>query len=126
MNLIGPTSIKNLYRLALKVLLLVAAVSLSNHQSVKAQQDAPELFTYDELVQLYQKEELTAVLQIKLERLLTTPFVRNAAFARGIRPRLPESVKLGTFLRIVQWNVERGIEYEAIRSAFTDPTRFAT
>jgi endonuclease/exonuclease/phosphatase family metal-dependent hydrolase len=125
MNRTDPMSIKELFRLALKVLLLVAAVGLSNHESVKAQQDAPELFTYDELVQLSEKEELSAVLQVKLERLLTSPFVNNAAFARGIRSRLPESVKLGTFLRIVQWNIERGIEYEAIRSAFTDPTRFA-
>jgi len=125
MNLIGPISIRKLYRFALKLLLVAAAVSLSHQRTVKAQQYASEPFTYDELVQLYEREEPTAVLKIKLERLLTTPFVNNAAFARGVRPRLPKTANLGTVLRIVQWNIERGLEYEAISSAFTDPTRFA-
>ena len=78
MNIIGPTSMAKLYRFTLKLLLLSAAVSLSQPQSVKAQQYAPELFNYGELVQLYEREEPAAVLQVKLQRLLTTPFVNNA------------------------------------------------
>jgi endonuclease/exonuclease/phosphatase family metal-dependent hydrolase len=91
----------------------------------RAQEQPPELFTYAELVQLYENEDLPEALQVKLDRLLTTPFISNAASARGVQPLLPKTPKLGTFVRVVQWNIEEGIEYEAINAAFTDPARFA-
>ncbi|HKS28582.1 MAG TPA: endonuclease/exonuclease/phosphatase family protein [Pyrinomonadaceae bacterium] len=83
------------------------------------------MLTYDELVRLYEEASPPAVLQEKLNRLLTTPFVSNAASARGVRPLLPKTTKLGTFLRVVQWNIERGVEYDAVRLAFTDAAGFA-
>ena len=92
---------------------------------VNGQQEVPELLTYSELVQLYEQETPPADLQNKLNRLLTTPFVSNSALARGARPLLPSSQKLGRFLRIVEWNIERGLEYDAISAAFTNPAAFA-
>jgi endonuclease/exonuclease/phosphatase family metal-dependent hydrolase len=89
-----------------------------------AQQRSPELLTYDELVQLYEQDAPPLALQNKLNHLLTTPFVSNAASARGVTPLLPRTVRLGPFLRIVQWNIERGLEYDAIRSAFLDAASF--
>ncbi|HSE19774.1 MAG TPA: endonuclease/exonuclease/phosphatase family protein [Pyrinomonadaceae bacterium] len=98
---------------------------LGTAPAVRAQQQPPELFTYDELVQLYENKVLAEALQVKLDRLLTTPFINNAASARGVRPLLPRTSKLGTFVRIVQWNIEEGIEYEAISAALSDSRRFA-
>jgi len=92
--------------------------------AVNAQQ-GPDLFSYRELVQLYEQETPPTALQNQLHRLLTTPFVSNSATARGVKPLVPRTPKLGEFLRIVEWNIERGLEYDAIRSAFTDPARFA-
>ena len=89
------------------------------------QQQAPELLTYDELVQLYEQETPPAALQQKLHQLLTTPFVSNAASARGVTPLLPKTAALGPFLRVVEWNIEQGLEYDAIMNAFTDPAGFA-
>jgi endonuclease/exonuclease/phosphatase family metal-dependent hydrolase len=57
--------------------------------------------------------------------LLTTPFVSNAASAGGARPLLPSADGLGRLVRVVQWNIERGLEYEAIKTAFTDADAFA-
>lgn len=108
-----------------KLLLLASFASLLNAMAVQAQQQAPELLTYQELVQLYEQETPPDALQNKLRRLLTTPFVSNEAAARGVKPLLPTTAKLGRFLRVVEWNIERGLEYEAIRSAFTDPQGFA-
>jgi hypothetical protein len=105
--------------------LLLIAVTLIKTPALQAQQQTPELFTYDELVQLYETQPLPAALEAKLDRLLATPFVSNAASARGVQPALPKDAKLGTFLRVVQWNIERGIEYDAISAAFTDANRFA-
>jgi len=108
----------------LTLLLIASVLCLFISVAVNAQQ-APDLFSYQELVQLYQQETLPAALQNKLHRLLTTPFLSNSATARGLKPLVPRTPKLGNFLRVVEWNIERGLEYDAIRSAFTDPARFA-
>jgi len=90
-----------------------------------AQQQSPELLTYDELVQLYEEQAPPAALQHKLNQLLTTPFVNNAASTRGVIPLLPKTTTLGPFLRVVEWNIEEGLEYDAVMNAFTDPESFA-
>ncbi|MET0649093.1 MAG: endonuclease/exonuclease/phosphatase family protein [Pyrinomonadaceae bacterium] len=109
----------------LKLLLLASFACSLTALEVNAQQRAPELLTYDELVQLYEQETPPEALQNKLRLLLTTPFVSNAATARGTRPLLPSTAKLGRFLRVAMWNIERGLEYDAIRLAFTDAAGFA-
>lgn len=109
---------------ALKLSSLAAFLCLLSIVPVEAQAQSPELFTHDELVRLYEQKTPPAELQNKLQRLLTTPFVSNAASARGARPLLPGTPRLGRFLRIVQWNIERGLEYEAIKLAFTDAAGF--
>lgn len=108
-----------------KLLLLASFAHLLIPAPTNAQQQTPDLFTYDELVQLYEQETSPAALQDKLHRLLKTPFVSNSSSTSGVKPLLPRTAKLGQFLRIVQWNIERGLEYDAVRSAFTDPAGFA-
>lgn len=125
MRHVGLRSVWRRRGFTLKLLLLASFASLLNAMAVQAQQQAPELLTYQELVQLYEQETPPDALQNKLRRLLTTPFVSNEAAARGVKPLLPTTAKLGRFLRVVEWNIERGLEYEAIRSAFTDPQGFA-
>ena len=88
-------------------------------------QKAPELLTYDEIIQLYQQDLPPAVLSDKLKQLLTTPFVSNRAFRSGVRPLKPGSPQIGKFLRVAEWNIERGLEFDAVKLAFTDPHRFA-
>jgi hypothetical protein len=111
-------------RCSVRTLALAILLILATALAMRAQQRSPELFTYAELVQLYENKDLPEALQVKLDRLLTTPFISNAASARGAQPLLPRTSKLGAFVRVVQWNIEEGIEYEAISAAFTDPTRF--
>jgi endonuclease/exonuclease/phosphatase family metal-dependent hydrolase len=118
---ITPTTVRTPRGSAFKLLPLAIIAALTFTSAVYGQQ-APELFTYAELVQLYETQNLPEALQAKLDRLLTTPFVSNTV--RG-RVALPESRRLGTFVRVVQWNIERGIEYDAIRAALTNATQFA-
>ncbi|HEV7680726.1 MAG TPA: endonuclease/exonuclease/phosphatase family protein [Pyrinomonadaceae bacterium] len=89
-------------------------------------QQPPQLLTYNELVQLYEQTVPPEPLQTKLNNLLTTPFVSNAASSRGVKPLVPSSPNIGQFVRVVSWNIERGLEYDAIQSAFTNPARFAS
>ncbi|HEX8355130.1 MAG TPA: endonuclease/exonuclease/phosphatase family protein, partial [Pyrinomonadaceae bacterium] len=112
------------FKLKLAPLAALACLLVPASASARRQQ-APELLTYDEMVQLYEQKSPPAALQDKLRRLLTTPFVSNAASARGVRPLLPGTARLGKFVRVVQWNIERGLEYDAVRSAFSDAAGFA-
>lgn len=105
--------------------LMVSCAFLSITLAANAQQQSAELLTYSELVQLYEQETPPKALQNKLRLLLTTPFVNNRASNRGAKPQLPDTSNLGKSLRIVQWNIERGIEYEAVQAAFAGPAGFA-
>jgi endonuclease/exonuclease/phosphatase family metal-dependent hydrolase len=103
------------------LMVLCALLSIS---CVANAQQQPELFTYAELVQLYEEATPPEALQNKLRLLLTTPFVNNRASTRGVKAVLPNTPNLGQSLRVVQWNIERGIEYDAVRAALTSPTSF--
>lgn len=107
---------------ALGLLLTAALACLMSPATAAAQGPAPELLTYDELVLLYERQTPPEALQNKLRGLLTTPFVSNSA--RGVKPLLPNAAGLGPVVRVVQWNIERGLEYEAVAAAFTDAARF--
>ena len=91
----------------------------------EAEQTGPTLLTYNEIIQLYQQDIPPAPLRDKLTTLLTTPFVSNEAGASGVRPLKPSSPQTGKFLRVAEWNIERGLEFDAVRLAFTDTQGFA-
>jgi endonuclease/exonuclease/phosphatase family metal-dependent hydrolase len=101
------------------------ALALASVEAVSARQ-GPPTFGHAELVRLYEEETLSEPLAAKLRTLLTTPFVNNSATAaRGVRPLKPASPRLGRFLRVAQWNIERGIEFEAVAAALADGERLA-
>ena len=85
---------------------------------------APEMFNYDELVALSEDQELSPVLAEKLDRITTTPFVSNEAHYRGARPHRPEVDRLGPSLRVVFWNIERGLHLDEIILLLTDASGF--
>src|SRR5688500_12619123 len=98
------------------VTIIFFALALAAVEAASAQ-NGPPLFSHEELVRLYEEETLSEPLVAKLRTLLTTPFVDNSATARGVRPLKPASPRLGRFLRVAQWNIERGIEVEAVAAA---------
>jgi endonuclease/exonuclease/phosphatase family metal-dependent hydrolase len=84
----------------------------------------PPLLTFDDLIKLYQNDDPPAPVRDKLKGLLTTPFVRNRASEAGAMPLKPNEPGTGKMLRVTQWNIERGLEFDAVRFAFTDPKQF--
>ena len=84
----------------------------------------PDALTFDELVQLEKNATPPAPLANKLQKLLTTPFVSNEAFYQGAKPKRPTSAELGPYLRAVMWNIERGIQFDQIQIALTQPAKF--
>jgi endonuclease/exonuclease/phosphatase family metal-dependent hydrolase len=84
---------------------------------------APEMFSYAELVTLSNTDPLDDALTRKLNLLVTTPFVSNEAYYAGVKLHNPSSHGTPS-LRVVFWNIERGLRLEEITLAFTDKRGF--
>ena len=105
------------------VCVLLFLVVLFSNSITPAQQSGPPLLAYDDLVTLYEKDVPPPELAARLQRLLTTPFVSNSAGVRG--PKAGSQDDLGKrFVRVATWNIERGVEFEAIKAALTNDQRF--
>ncbi len=85
---------------------------------------AASFFTYAELTTLYEQDTLPQPIEAKLNKLLTIPFVENS-HAGAMPPRFSRSSQLGEFLRVALWNIERGLEYDAIEAVFGSEEQFA-
>jgi endonuclease/exonuclease/phosphatase family metal-dependent hydrolase len=107
-----------------RIIQLVFAVIIITG-SVQAQQttSAPPLLSYNELLALYDTDPPSTELSSKLTKLLTTPFINNSAGVRGPRV-IKTSVPRGGALRVAAWNIERGLEFDAVKAALTNDQRY--
>ena len=95
-------------------LLLIFVFTLNSVQGQQA--GGPALLTYNELVALYESDPPSQELSNKLTKLLTTPFVNNSF---EMRPG-----KKSSMLRVATWNIERGVEFDAVKAALTNDQKF--
>lgn len=84
----------------------------------------PDLLTFDELITLSNTSRPEGPLQDKLASLLSTPFVDNEAARAGATPHRLEVDGLGPVVRVAQWNINRGLNFDLIRLVFSDPDGF--
>ena len=126
-------------RTATSLLLLIisfcffCAASLSAQENSSASQpqpsdyapaSSPEFLSHDELVKLSATAQPEGTLATHLNTLLNTPFVSNDASSVGTQPHRPTVEHLGPVLRVAFWNIERGLNFDLIRSALMNPTEF--
>ena len=117
----GATGLKFRGLLAL-LLSLFFALSPARPTSANSPR-GPETFSHAELVRLYHSDPPPASLGLKLERLLTTPFVGRAETV--VAPLKPETEGAGRVVRVAAWNIERGLEFDAVVAAFSGPEEFS-
>jgi hypothetical protein len=86
--------------------------------------EAPQLLSFDDLIALSSMAKVDGQLAARLDTLLTTPFVNNDASDAGIQPHRPTVANVGPVPRVGLWNIERGLNFELIRSALTDTGEF--
>src|SRR5215469_7531727 len=114
--------------LCLTAVLLVSYVGVASYRASDEKGlvrfSKPELLSFAELVELEQNDSPAPALAQKLGRLLTTPIINNEATLGGAKPKRPSSPELGPFLRVICWNIERGIQFDPIRIALSDPQKF--
>jgi endonuclease/exonuclease/phosphatase family metal-dependent hydrolase len=84
----------------------------------------PRMLTYDELVALGTSNKLSDELREKLHSITTTPFLSNEAYYNGAKPHRPKLARLGNSLRLVTWNIERGLQLDGIKLLFTNTDEF--
>jgi len=84
----------------------------------------PEMFTYEELLILGATDHVSGTVGDKLRTLTATPFISNEAYYRGATPHRPVLKHLGRSLRVVTWNIERGLELDGIKLLFADTDEF--
>jgi endonuclease/exonuclease/phosphatase family metal-dependent hydrolase len=92
--------------------------------AVERRSENPELLSFEELIALASTARPEGALAARFNALLGTPFVQNDSADTDIQPHRPSVKNLGPVLRVGQWNVERGLNVELIRSALADPTEF--
>jgi len=112
-------------------LALGTAVSASTAQeksasaATRAEQSAnPDLLSFEDLVALASGAAPEGALGARFSALLNTPFVYGETGNSDIQPHRPTVTGLGTVLRVGLWNIERGLNFEQIRSALGDPAEF--
>jgi endonuclease/exonuclease/phosphatase family metal-dependent hydrolase len=88
---------------------------------VRVNASEPSLLSYEELLELYENQEPATGIQAKLKTLLTTPFVSTRKSVPGEKIEKKFSHLLGPHLKVLFWNIERGIQYRAIEAAFKGP-----
>jgi len=108
------------------VLLIIFTIAVPTESAEKyVRFSAPEFFTYDELVTLSENlEQFEPSLAQKLQQITTTPFISNEAYYRGAKPYVPDIPRLGPSLRVIYWNIERGVHLDNIIMLFNDSEKF--
>src|SRR5215470_17302372 len=124
----SPLSLIQGFVLCLTAVLLVSYVGVASYRASDEKGlvrfSKPGLLSFDELVELEQNDSPAPPLGEKLKRLLTTPIINNEATLDGAKPKRPSSPELGPFLRVICWNIERGIQFDSIRIALSEPQKF--
>jgi endonuclease/exonuclease/phosphatase family metal-dependent hydrolase len=117
------------------VLIAVGLITLYVTQSCKKKEtipvsgiyvrfQQPSMLTYDELVALGTNNKFSNELRDKLHSITTTPFLSNEAYYSGAKPHRPKLTQLGSSLRLVEWNIERGLELDGIKLLFANTEEF--
>jgi endonuclease/exonuclease/phosphatase family metal-dependent hydrolase len=111
-------------QLLLLLLVTLGSPALGQNDQAYTRSSQPPLMSYQELVTLGKEETVDPALAAKVQTLLTTPFVNNEAYFSGTKPLRPDVKKMGPSLRLVEWNIERGVELADIKLAMTDKQAF--
>ncbi|HZU26841.1 MAG TPA: endonuclease/exonuclease/phosphatase family protein [Bryobacteraceae bacterium] len=84
----------------------------------------PQFLSFSDLVTLSVADPVPPPLADRLDALLESPIVNNDATRSGVQPRRPSVDGPGQVVRVALWNIERGLQFDMIRLAFSDPDEF--
>jgi endonuclease/exonuclease/phosphatase family metal-dependent hydrolase len=80
---------------------------------------APEFLSFEELKKLSKSPFPDISFRSKMHTFFNTPIISNEAYYEGYRPRRFKDKRLGPFLRIASWNIEKSLNIPQAISALT-------
>jgi endonuclease/exonuclease/phosphatase family metal-dependent hydrolase len=86
--------------------------------------EAPQTLSYKEIASIDSPAGVSAALKPKLDTLMATPFISNEASLNTSEREFAKSDKLGQFIRVGFWNIERGLRLDEIKMAIENPDQF--
>lgn len=84
----------------------------------------PVFLTFDELKTFSQNPRPGVLLEQKLQEFWRTPIISNEAHYAGAKPLKPIDPRLGPYLRLVSWNIEKSVHMKDAITAFSSPDAF--
>lgn len=84
----------------------------------------PDFLTFDELKSLVGNPKPGGALGRKLKKFWETPVISNEAFYAGAKPKKPFDPKLGRYMRLVSWNIEKSFNIKDAIKAFSSEPQF--
>ncbi len=109
---------------ALILLLLLPAGGPQAQPESFVRYSAPEFLTFPELVSLSKDPTPEGALKKKVEAVFHTPIISNEAWFAGVRPRHLHDVRLGQFMRVASWNIEKSLHVPEAIQVFTSRIDF--
>lgn len=100
--------------------LLIACFLLQSSQAFALGYSADELPSYQELVNLLETNKPSSSMDSKVQKLFAKPLVSNRESGKA---QLSKS-NHGTYLRLSQWNIERGYGLDIVKELFKDPEAY--
>ncbi|MEZ5399347.1 MAG: endonuclease/exonuclease/phosphatase family protein [Bryobacteraceae bacterium] len=105
-------------------IVILLAICASGRADDYERSRMPDLLTWEELRVFGEQHPPPAGISAKATALAKTPFISNEAWFRGVRAQGVEAPRAGRSLRIMEWNVERGLRLDEIKQMFTDTKQF--
>lgn len=82
----------------------------------------PVYLTFEELGELTKTGKPGSALSDKLEKFWKTPAINNEAFYNGVKPRPLADSRLGSFIRLASWNIEKSFNIADAIKVFSSAT----
>lgn len=79
--------------------------------------------TYEELKTLSLKPHPDGPLEDKVLKFFNTPIISNEAYYAGAKPFQPSDPRIGKFLRVVTWNIEKSFEMPRVIEMMTNRSK---
>lgn len=104
----------------LSVFFISSFISPAFSQESYTRLQETEFLTYDELKSLSLKPRPEGPLESKLNRFFRRPIISNEAFYAGEKPHSPFDPRIGKFMRVATWNIEKSMEMPRVIKMLKD------
>lgn len=102
--------------------LISPAYSQNSSSESFIKHQTPDFPTFEELKILSNDPSPKGALGEKIKKLWRTPVIDNEAYYSGAKPYKPTNPKLGTFMRVASWNIEKSMNVDKAIHLFTSDT----